>query len=122
MSRLRFDPMPETYERGRRVLDESLRVLREVLDGGWRWREQVRGVIDTVIDTDVLPVAVDVPGVKSAPLSVQLLRATVQRTTTGQVLSALPVTWEWREGRLLIHSVDGLAASTRYDATLAVTE
>ncbi|UJR87243.1 MULTISPECIES: hypothetical protein [Sandaracinus] len=42
MTRLRFDLLPEKYDRARKVVDESFRVVREVLDGGWRWREQVR--------------------------------------------------------------------------------
>lgn len=122
MSRLRFDLLPAEYADARKVVDESFRVLREVLDGGWRWREQVRGVVDTVIDTAVLPVSIDVPGVKTSPLSVTLLRAVELRTASGQAISGSAVTWEWRNGALLVHSIDGLSASTRYAATLAVTE
>lgn len=121
-SRLRFDLLPEKYDAARKVVDESFRVLREVLDGGFRWREQVRGVVDTVIDTGVLPVQIDVPAVKTAPLSVLCLRAIPQRSASGQVISGAAVTWEWRSGTLLVHSVDGLAATTRYDVTLAVME
>ncbi|UJR78930.1 hypothetical protein [Sandaracinus amylolyticus] len=122
MSRLRFDPMPEKYERARKVVDESFRSLREVLDRGFRWREQVGGVVDTVIDTDQLPVLIDVPGVKTKPLAVFLLRAVPQRTSDGKVITSPAVQWEWRSGALLVHSVDGLAASTRYNATIAVME
>ncbi|HVK87952.1 MAG TPA: hypothetical protein VM513_27720 [Kofleriaceae bacterium] len=122
MSRLRFDLLPDTYDRARKVVDESLRVVREVLDGGWRWREQVRGVVSTVIDTDVLPVQVAVPAVVTSPTAVLLLSAVPQRTATGQVISGAAVTWEWRSGALLIHSIDGLSASTRYNAVLAVME
>lgn len=122
MSRLRFDMLPEEYASARKVLDESFRVIREVLDGGWRWREQVRGVVSTVIDTGALPVQVEVPGAKVAPLAVLCLRAIPQRSALGQVQSGGAVTWEWRSGALLVHAIDGLAASTRYDVTLAVME
>jgi hypothetical protein len=122
MSRLRFDLLPETYDRARRVVDESFRVIREVLDGGWRWREQVRGVVSTVIDTGELPVQVAVPAVVTSPTAVLLLSAVPQRSASGQVISSAAVTWEWRSGALLIHSIDGLAATTRYNAVLAVME
>jgi hypothetical protein len=121
-SRLRFDLMPdELPEKAKRVLDEAFRSIRSVLDatqGGIRMREQFT-VIDTVIDTARLPVPVKCG---ARPLGVLLVGATVQRTGTGQVISGGAVTWSWRGGGLLIHDVDGLAASTRYDATIAVME
>lgn len=122
-SRLRFERMPEKYEApARKLLDDAFRSLRTVLDGGWQWRDQVRGVVDTTIDTDALPVGIEVRGVLSRPTSVQLLGAVEKRSTTGKVISGGSITWEWRGGVLLIHSVDALAATTRYDATFAVME
>lgn len=122
MSRLRFDLLPDTYDRAKKVVDESFRVIREVLDGGWRWREQVRGVVTTVVDTAQLPVQVAVPAVVTSPTAVLLLSAVPQRSASGQVISSAAVTWEWRSGALLIHSIDGLAGATRYNAVLAVME
>jgi hypothetical protein len=125
MSRLTFDLMPEEMPaRSRRVLDAAFRSLRNVLDvaqGGVRMREQFR-CVDTVIDTGELPVSITVEGIKSPPLSVLLLRATEQRSGSGLIVSGTGVIWEWRSGALLIHTVDGLGASTRYDVTLAVME
>jgi hypothetical protein len=121
-SRLRFDLMPdELPEKAKRILDEAFRSIRSVLDvdqGGVRMREQFR-TIDTVIDTARLPVPVKCA---TKPLGVLLVGATVQRTGTGEVISGGAVTWSWRGGGLLIHDVDGLAAATRYDATIAVME
>jgi hypothetical protein len=129
MSRLTFDPIPEGNdpkwsERLKRVLEASFSSIRTVLDsaqGGIRMREQFR-CIDTVVDMSGLPVSITVEGLKSPPLAVLLLGAAVQRTGTGQVISGGAVTWEWRSGAVLVHAIDGLAASTRYDATFAVME
>jgi hypothetical protein len=120
--RLRFEDMPETWELARKVLDEALRSLREVLERGFRWREQVAGVVDTTIDTAALPLSLDVPRIKVAPLAVMLLSAIEQRSQTGERISGGVVEWEWRGGRLVIHDVSGLTASTRYNATFAVME
>lgn len=127
MSRLSFDVMPEEMpERSRRVLDASFRTLRNVLDaaqGGVLLREQFAGIVDVVIDTAALPVTVKVPRrMTRPPLGVRLIGATVQRTSTGRVLSGLPVEWEWRAGAVVIHSISGLAATTRYDAVIALEE
>jgi len=124
-NRLIFDPIPkETSRPLREVLERALESIRSVLDvsqGGLRVRESIR-VIDCVIDTGATPTAIlKVPGLKTPPLAVLLLRATNQRTATGQSASGFGVQWEWR-GALLIHSVDGLSASTRYDCALAVLE
>lgn len=120
-SRLDFDIMPqELPAKSRRVLDAAFRSLRSILDNGIRMREQFR-CVDAVIDTARLPVSVAVD-TTAPPLSVSLLRAVVQRSTSGAVISHARVTWEWRSGAVLIHAIDGLAASTRYDVTLAVME
>jgi hypothetical protein len=129
MSRLTFDPIPEGndakwVERLRRVLEASFGSIRTVLDaaqGGIRMREQFR-CIDTVIDMAALPVSVAVEGLKAPPLAVLVLRATEQRSSTGYVFTGIGVQWEWRGGAVLVHAIDGLAASTRYDATFAVME
>lgn len=132
-SRLTFDAVPGTKgqppdddwaEKLRRVLDASFRSIRSVLDvasGGLRLRESTR-VVDCVIDTAAYPVAVKVPGLRTPPLSVLMLRATNQRTTTGRSASGMYVDWQWRGGGLLVHAVDGLSASTRYDCVIAVLE
>lgn len=122
MSRILFQLLPEKYNDARKVVDESFRSLREVLDGGWRWREQVRAVIDTVIDTGALPVGIQAPGVRK-PLAVLLLSAAEQDAANGALtVSSASVTWEWRGGQLIIHSVAGLSANTRYNAVIAVME
>lgn len=126
-SRLDFDLVPQgdVPDRTRRVLDRAFRSIRNVLDaahGGVKLREQFAGVVDVVIDTARYPIPVTIPGVKAPPLGVLLLRAIVQRGGTGRAFSGNAIDWEWRGGGLLIHSVTGLAASTRYDATLAVME
>lgn len=127
MSRLSFDVMPEEMpEQSRRILDASFRDIRNVLDaaqGGLRLREQFAGVIDCVIDTAILPVTIAAPRrMTRPPLGVRLISATVQRTSTGRVLSGGQVDWEWRAGAVVIHSITGLAATTRYDAVIALEE
>jgi hypothetical protein len=122
MSRLVFDEMPETWPLARERVDAALRSLRAVLDRGFRAREQYSAVVDTVIDTDALPMPIEVPGLRSTPLSVMVLRATAQRTADGMVITTPAVTWTWRGGRVVIHAVGTLAAATRYDATIAVME
>ncbi len=122
MSRLKLEKMPETYEGGaRKLIDDAFRSLRTVLERGFRWREQVAGVVETVIDTSELPVSVEVPNI-SRPIAVLLLGAIVQRSENGHVISGGEVTWEWRGGALLIHDVSGLAVTTRYNCVLAVME
>ncbi len=122
MTRIRFDIMPETYDMARQVIDESFRSLRQVLDRGVRMREQFAGVLETTISTQTLPTTYSVPGIRSAPSGVILLRAMRGGTTTGMVTSGNQITWEWRAGQLVIYSVDGLDADTNYDAVLAVLE
>jgi hypothetical protein len=122
MSRLVFDEMPDTWPLARERVDAALRSLRAVLDRGFRAREQYSAVVDTVIDTDALPMPIEVPGLRSTPLSVMVLRATAQRTADGMVITTPAVTWTWRGGRVVIHAVGTLAAATRYDATIAVME
>lgn len=121
MSRLRFEIIPEDFSKARRALDEAFRSLREVLDRGFRAREQFPCVLDTVIDAGELPTTYSVPGITQAPTAVLLLRATAQGGASGQFVSGGSVTWEWRGGRLLLVDVDALA-SGRWDATLAVVE
>jgi hypothetical protein len=126
--RLVFDPVPEEDVPAplRRVLDRALRSIRSVLDGaqgGINVREQFGGVVQTVIDTAAFPVRVAVPArIKAAPLAVLLLRATPQRSASSLTFTGKGVSWEWRAGALLIHSVDGFALNARYDTTLLVLE
>jgi hypothetical protein len=122
MSRLIFDLMPEEMpQKSRRVLDAAFRSIRNVLDVGIRMREQFR-CVDAVIDTAAFPTSIRVPGLRTAPLGVLLLRATEQRSSSGHVISSAGVLWEWRGGALLIQSIDILSSATRYDVTLAVLE
>lgn len=104
----------------RKVIDEALRAAREILAGGFKWRDQVRGVYEVVIDTATLPDEYDCPGI-SNPLAVFILRARVQRGT-GVAITSAAVTWNWRGGRLQIVSVPELASTTHYDAVIAVME
>lgn len=116
------DKLPTRWEDAREVLDEGIRAIRSVLDGGWKYREQIRNLVDTEIDTGALPVSVSFPSLSSPPMTVQCLRAVELRTETGIVLSALPVRWEFRSGTLFIHEITGLSASTRYRVTLAAMD
>jgi hypothetical protein len=111
-----------TFEAVARDLDGYLREVREILNGGLRLRDQVRVVRDVVIDTAVLPVSIEVPaGLR--PIGVVLVRAVEQGTADGQVISGGAVTWDAQGiGSIRIHVVDALAASTRYDAVIAVVE
>jgi hypothetical protein len=105
-----------------RDLDGYLRDLRTVLNGGLRLREQMRVVVDVVIDTAALPASIDVP-IGLRPVGVVLVRAVEQGTADGQVITGGAVTWDAQgAGSLRIHAVDALAASTRYDAVIAVVE
>jgi hypothetical protein len=120
MRRLRYDQIPVDFAKARSIISDALTDLVSVLDGGWRWREQSR-VIDTTIDTGALPVSVTVPGLSSPPESAILLSAQNVAVADGRIISGGSITWEWRGGAILIHAASGLAAATRYRATIALT-
>lgn len=124
MSRLRVQELKRGgWDEGlRRVVDEALRSLRSVLDGGFQWREQVRGTVDVVIDTAKLPLAIKLPKGITNPIAVIILRAVIQRSTNGYTVTSGRVGWRVREGLLYIDLTPDLAAATRYNATIAVME
>lgn len=122
MSRLIFDELPETYEAAKAVLNASFRSLREVLEHGFRAKEQLSRTVEVVIDTSDLPLPVEVDGMKNPPMCVLVLRALEQGADAPIVISCPAVSWEWRAGRVIIHAVGTLAAATRYNAVLAVME
>jgi hypothetical protein len=101
------------------VLAERLDGVREVLDRGFRVREQYRDVREVEIDTGALPLDVQVRG-STAPTAVLCLRA--QEPRSAVVFSGVGVAWEWCDGIVRIHEFDALSASTRYLVTLAVVE
>ena len=119
MSRLRFDVMPAEWAKAREVVDAALRTVREVLDGGWRWREQTR-VLACELDTGALPLTLQ--AVPRRPVTVSVLSVTERRNASEQIVSGCAVLWSWRAGTLVIHSVQNLDPSTRYDAVFAVME
>lgn len=116
------DRLPQKWDQAREVVEDSLRNIRKTLNGGFRWQEQVRNLVETELDPSELPQSVEFPNVVNPPLTVLCLRAVVVRTEDGKVLSGLPVTWEFRGGTLFIHEIDGLLAGTRYRVTLAAME
>lgn len=100
-----------------RVVDEALRSMRDALE-----RIQSKETrVATVIDTAALPVEILIDGVVS-PIEVRLMRAVVQRSTTGAAITSSRLTWTWRGGQLIISAAPDLAATTRYDCVLAVME
>lgn len=127
-ARVRVARLPSDPEEMRKAQDEINRGVRDVLDGGYggiRVSEQFSRILETVIDTGRFPITVSndaLKGLAAPPLGLLLLRATVQRTTSGRNLSGGTVDWEWRDGALVLHAVSGLAATTRYNATLLVME
>ena len=119
MSRVRFDLIPEKFEDARRVLDSSFRALQQILAGGVLLREQFAGIVDTTLDTTLFPLPYDIPGVRVMPTALLLLRAIPAGTSDGVAISGGVITWEWRNGRVLIHEVDSITPGVRYNATLA---
>lgn len=124
MSRLIIDPTPQgTPDALRRMLDAFVQSVREILVGGWRWREQVEHVIDVTLDTGDLPITVAVSGLRERPLGVVMLRATVEGDTGETVISGGHVTWSWTgDEAVSLSSLGALASSTRYHVTIAVME
>lgn len=123
MSRLIFDPTPpDTKAPLRRVLDSIMGSVREILDGGFRWREQVGHVLDVQIDTDDLPINVSVPGLKAQPESVVLLRA-MELDGDGAAISGGSVSWTWPgDESVTLTALGALASSTQYTIAVAVME
>lgn len=101
------------------LLERILRDIRLVLNGGWRVRDQAL-VRDVVIDTGQLPLVVDLPPNVHA-IGVELVSARLQGATDGRVLSGGSISWD-AQGGLRLHSLSALAATTRYDAVIAVME
>lgn len=95
------------------------REVSSILNGGFRVRDQVRIVRDVAIDTGALPVVLEVPAGTRA-IGVVLVRAVT--AGSGRVLTGGSIEWETVPAGIRIHSVDGLSASTTYDATIAVME
>lgn len=119
--RVKLDPVPSEWTKAQPVLDQHARSIGLVLDRGFQVREQIREVHDVVIDTDALPVALLVAS-RTRPLAVLLLSAVVRFSSDGKSVSGGAITWEWRNGTVRLHAIDGLAASTIYNATIAILE
>lgn len=105
------------------ALLRALAPLRDLVDAlrGVRVRDQVRIVVDTVVDTAAMPLELALPG-DATPLGIVLVRAMEQGSDDGHAISGGGVTWSPGGAGVLIHEIDSLAASTRYDATIAVLE
>ena len=104
-----------------RMLDELCVDLRSILNGKLTFSdnflsERKKLQIDTSLDyTMVLTTALK-------PTSVLLLGARNLATNDGRVLTGNVVEWEWRGENVLVHSVTGLAASSRYEVELLILE
>jgi len=104
-----------------RMLDELCLDLRSILNGKLTFSdnflsERKKVQIDTGLDyTMVLTTALK-------PTSVLLLGARNLTANDGRVLTGNVVEWEWRGENVLVHSVTGLAASSRYEVELLILE
>lgn len=75
-----------------------------------------------VIDTDALPLIVNLPR-GGRPQGVQLVRAVEKGSTDGLVISGGSIEWDAQaSGGIRLHALSALAASTRYNAVISVTE
>lgn len=103
-----------TYESIVRELDVLLRDVVAALNA----RRVTR--LSCVIDTAVLPVSIELPsGVRPATLRLESAIA----PSSGVVLSGGSLSWDAeRAGVVTVHTLSALAASTRYDAVIAVEE
>lgn len=118
---IRRGEIPAKWEDARRALSERLADIVSVLDRGFKAHEQFREVKDVEIDTDALPLDIEVRG-SSAPLAVLALRVVETARGSSAVVSGPAVLWEWTGTALRIHGVADLSASTRYLVTLALVE
>lgn len=136
MTRLRIERVPAKWEDAQRVVDRALASIRELLDRGWRWREQVRVVKEIGFDTDGsnnivgggLETKIEIDG-RTRPTAVVCLRleevgdlSPFAGETDPFVISFPAVRWRWREGFVQIAAVSQTEASKRYRATFAVME
>lgn len=115
---LRYATLPETWEAAKPVLDELLRDHHTALDRAFVWRERAQ-VVEVRVDTATLPITFDVPAGK--PLAVFLLSAVIQDSADGAFISGGSVTWRWRAGRVVVSALSGLASTTKYICTFAIT-
>lgn len=87
------------------------------------WAERVRGLLagpltrEVPIDTAALPVTIKV---SRRPREIALVRAVARGSS--RVLSGGSIEWEPLKGEVRIHDVSALAAATKYDCVLAITE
>lgn len=105
----------DTWER---ALSELLAWSREVTTLLNAPPPRVRSV---VIDTGDLPMTVELPR-GGRPMGVQLVRAVEQGSADERVLSGGSVEWDAVPSGVRLHSLAALAATTRYDAVISVTE
>jgi hypothetical protein len=123
MSRLVFDPLPaDTVAPLRRVLDAAMRSIREILEGGWRWREQVQHVKTVTLAGDDLPLSLAFDGLLSPPVCVLMLSAVEADSGTGIVISGGAVTWSFANGAVVLSGLSEITGATRYQVTLAAME
>lgn len=104
-----------------RLLDELTEDLRTLINGNLSFEDNIASNKRTVqIDTaEDFTIILTTP---TKPMAVQVLGAKNLATKDGRVLTGNVVEWEWRGGNVLVHSVTGLAANTRYDVELLILE
>lgn len=103
-----------------RSLDQFVREVTAVLNGGVRLRDQLAAEIKTFQYTSgtILPVQTRL---SSKPLTVIALSA-VESSGAAYTLSGGLVHWDWNNGVASIMDVAGLSINTEYVVTLAFVE
>tara|TARA_R100001129_G_scaffold140398_2_gene101528 strand:+ start:134 stop:508 length:375 start_codon:yes stop_codon:yes gene_type:complete len=104
-----------------RMLDELCLDLRSMLNGKLTFEDNFAGgqhkiQVDTALDYTVVLAS------QARPVSVSVLSAKNLDTNSGRLTTGAIVEWEWRGESVLIHSISGLAANTRYEVELLVLE
>lgn len=116
----RYALMPLEWADARSTLDSVLYSLAQIVDRGFRTRDQCKLVFDVKLNTGSLPISLDIG--PAVPVEVRLLSAIIPSSTDAKVISGGSVTWEWRAGAVKIHALGSLAATTTYNAVIAVVE
>lgn len=104
-----------------RLLDEMCSDLRSIINGNLTFADNIASQrrtvqVDTgsdytlVLTTPTKPSAVIAMGVRNLA------------SEDGRVLTGNVVEWEWRGSNVLIHSITGLTADTRYEIDLLFLE
>lgn len=106
----------EWSEASARALNDFIRDVIGVLNGGSRLQDQFRGVSRVVWNTDNAPARVRVSGRAAWVLCLGATDA------TGANVSGCPVTWKQINADVVVSAVGGLSSSTDYTMDLLVLE